>query len=108
MRYIKIEKNFNGSHSNQTGGLITDKNWVELSENIILPNVFPFVDIVFENGKVTQLLPQTIQAEDFVDISAEDYEGWKAKIDFFFKKEQITEEEHDNLISALNEAIGRE
>lgn len=106
--YIKIEAHNNGGHANQSGGLVTQDGWVTIPDNISIPNTFPFVDIVIENGEVTQLSPQTIQAEDFTNISSEDYESWKAKIDFFLIRNHITQEEHDNLISALDNAVGRE
>lgn len=42
--YVKIEKNPDGSHSFQSGGLM-DKGWAYVPPNIARPKTIPFVNI---------------------------------------------------------------
>lgn len=108
MRYIKIQANKNGSHANQTGGAIYENGWATLPEYIQLPDVFPFVDIVVKKGEVLKIIAQNNpMVEDFENLNDEDYEDFKAKIDFYFEKNHITQEEWEELLFALNNAIER-
>lgn len=50
MKYIKINRNENGSHNNQFGGAFPGEGWAIIPEEMTIPSSFPFVDIeVLEN-----------------------------------------------------------
>lgn len=57
MKIIKIEPNNNGSHDNITASYITARpdGWAVVPETMPIPDTFPFVDIVVEDGIVTEM-----------------------------------------------------
>lgn len=71
MRYIKINEESNGSHLNQCGGTLPSNEWAIIPDDLLIPNSFPFVDIIVEDGIVTEIIakeiPEPIVPEDMID-----------------------------------------
>ena len=63
MLIIEINALENGAHRNQTGDNIPVPNgWAEVSSEIVIPDTFPFVDLVFDEGtrKIVELIPGVV------------------------------------------------
>lgn len=58
--FIKIDKNPDGSHAFQIGGVLED-GWAFVSDELERPNTFPYVDIVTE----TVTYPATDDHEEY-------------------------------------------
>lgn len=57
MQIIKVEKLKNGSHLSQSwdSNVVIPDGWAIIPKNIEIPDSFPFVDILCENGIVTKM-----------------------------------------------------
>lgn len=62
---IEIESLENGGHRNQRGYIedIPD-GWVEIPPDMEIPSSFPFVDLVFEEGVLLELIAREMPAEE--------------------------------------------
>lgn len=61
MRTIEITPLSNGAHRNQSG-LISKvpSGWAVIPSDMVIPETFPFVDIVVEGGVVTEMTPGVV------------------------------------------------
>ncbi len=72
MFIIKIEAQENGAHANQDGpvGSVPD-GWALVPDGMAIPDTFPFVDIIVENGVVTGMTAGTVpETEPFTPFGA--------------------------------------
>lgn len=61
MRIIEIAALDNGAHRNQSSNQMTvPDGWAIIPDNITVPDTFPFVDIVVEDGVVVSMTAGTV------------------------------------------------
>ena len=61
MRIVKIEAFADGSHANQDGGVsVCPAGWAEIPSTLEIPESFPYVDIVVEDGVVVQMTARDV------------------------------------------------
>ena len=65
MKIIEIEPLDNGAHRNQSGDMRTvSEGWAVIPAEVYIPDSFPFVDIVVENGVVTAMTAREVPAPE--------------------------------------------
>ena len=65
MKIIEIKPLGNGAHRNQSGNMRTvPEGWAVIPAEIYIPESFPFVDIVVENGVVTAMTAREVPAPE--------------------------------------------
>lgn len=56
MKIIEIQALYNGAHRNQSGSFSSiPEGWAVIPEEMEIPSTFPFVDIVVNDGVVTEI-----------------------------------------------------
>lgn len=62
MRIIELEPLNNGAHRNQETPFVVPipDGWAEIPPHVVIPESFPFVDVVIVDGGITELTPRVV------------------------------------------------
>ncbi len=84
MRIIEIQALSNGAHRNQTGNFpAIPTGWAEISEDVPIPETFPFVDLAVEGQRVVSMTAGVVpDPEPQPEPEPTETEQLRADIDF--------------------------